>query len=174
MRSFAIMNLTFCALLAFLPAPDPVTLQLEGELCCVQDTAIPGLNQRVVDFAKSKMGKKVGAGECWDLAAEALNTAGARWDGLYGFGELVDWRTAEVHPGDIVQFENVDIERREGATVRRERYGHHTAVIMDVRDKGDYVIAHQNMQGIGRKVGLGDLVMGHVRGGKLLFYRPVE
>jgi len=139
-----------------------------------QSDVTPELNQHVVDFVKSKMGKKVGAGECWDLAAEALNTAGARWDGLYGFGDVMDWKKAEVFPGDIVQFENVDIERREGTAVRRERYGHHTAVIMEVRAKGDYTIAHQNMQGVGRKVGLGQLAMSDVRGGKLIFYRPVE
>ncbi|MEO8591489.1 MAG: hypothetical protein ABI432_19060 [Flavobacteriales bacterium] len=135
---------------------------------------VPALNQRVVDFVKGKMGKKVGAGECWDLAAEALNTAGARWDGLYGFGEVVDWKKAEVFAGDIVQFENVEVERREGDMVRRERYGHHTAVILEVREKGVYTIGQQNMQGLGRKVGLGELAMSDVRGGKIVFYRPVE
>ena len=58
--------------------------------------------------------------------------------------------------------------------VFRERFGHHTAIVIEVRAKGDYIIAHQNMQGIGRKVGMGQLVMSEVRGGKLLFYRPVE
>lgn len=167
------MNLAFHALMVAMTGSGPATLPPMVTLRCAQDTVVPELNQRVVDFVKSKRGKKVGAGECWDLAAEALNSVGAHWDGSYGFGALVDWKKAEILPGDIVQFENVDIERREGTTVMRERYGHHTAVIIEVRGKGDYVIAHQNMQGIGRKVGFGDLVMGHVRGGKLLFYRPV-
>src|SRR5689334_13502000 len=110
MCSFVIMNLALHSLLVFVIGSGPVAVQSGAVSYCVQDTATPALNQRVVDFVKSKVGKKVGAGECWDLAAEALNTAGARWDGLYGFGELVDWKKAEVYPGDIVQFENVDIE----------------------------------------------------------------
>lgn len=168
------MNLILLSMFTIVTGTSAAAPRSGNALRCTQQPGTPALNQRVVDFVKSKVGKKVGAGECWDLAAEALNTAGARWDGLYGFGGSVDWKKAEVYPGDIVQFENVDIERREGTAVRRERYGHHTAVIVEVRGRGDYVIAHQNMQGIGRKVGFGDLVMGHVRGGKLLFYRPVE
>lgn len=134
--------------------------------------SIPELNRAVLEFVKERVGKKVGAGECWDLAAEALNNAGAQWDGLYGFGELVDWKRGELFPGDIVQMENVEVEHREGSSIHRERYGHHTAVIFEVHAKGEYTLAHQNIDPVGRKVGLTGFALRDVRGGKLLFYRP--
>ena len=64
-------------------------------------SAIPELNQRIVTFVLGHEGKKVGRGECWDLAAEALNSGGATWDGSYVFGDIVDWRKEEILPGDI-------------------------------------------------------------------------
>lgn len=137
----------------------------------VQDS-IPELNRAVIEFVQAHVGKKVGAGECWDLAAEALNNAGAHWDGLYGFGELVDWKRVELFPGDIVQMENVEVEHREGNMIHRERYGHHTAVIHTVHARGEYTLAHQNVDPVGRKVGLSAFALRDVRGGKLLFYRP--
>ena len=87
---------------------------------------IPQLGQRIVSFVQEQEGKKVGRGECWDLASEALNNAGATWDGGYAFGDLVDWRKDEIRPGDIVQFENVEVETRTGNRITRERYAKHT------------------------------------------------
>lgn len=140
----------------------------------VQEQVVPEINQRVVDFVNGRIGSKVGRGECWDLAAEALNNAHAKWDGQYGFGAVVDWRKEEVMPGDIVQFENVFVEHRiEGGTVR-EQYGIHTAVVVEVHGRGDYVLAHQNVRPVGKKVGTAPLLMSEVRSGKLRFYRPVE
>ena len=135
---------------------------------------VPEVNQHVVNYVNGQIGNKVGRGECWDLAAEALNTAHANWDGQYGFGTVVDWRKEEVMPGDIVQFENVFVEHRiEGGTVR-EQYGIHTAVVVEVHGRGSYVLAHQNVQPVGKKVGTAPLLMSEVRSGKLRFYRPVE
>jgi hypothetical protein len=36
------------------------------------------LNQKVVVWAQGQLGKKVGAGECWDLGESALKQAGAQ------------------------------------------------------------------------------------------------
>jgi len=36
------------------------------------------LNQKVVVWAQRQLGKKVGAGECWDLGESALKQAGAQ------------------------------------------------------------------------------------------------
>src|SRR5438045_4189887 len=52
----------------------------------------PELNKKVIEFVKTSMNKKVGAGECWDVAAEALNKAGAKWDGNYKFGKEVNYK----------------------------------------------------------------------------------
>ena len=64
--------------------------------------SVPVLNQRVIAFVKDHVGKRVGTGECWDLAAQALAKAGATWDGAYGFGKRVDPLKECVHPGDIM------------------------------------------------------------------------
>ncbi|HRH37739.1 MAG TPA: hypothetical protein PK760_05310, partial [Flavobacteriales bacterium] len=134
----------------------------------------PALNQRIIAYVDAHMSKKVDRGECWDLAAGALNKSGAKWDGLYGFGKVVDWRKEEIMPGDIVQFEGVEVEHREGNSIQRDSYGKHTAIVYTVNERGDYIIAHQNFGELGRKVSTTGLRMADVRGGKLVFYRPVE
>jgi hypothetical protein len=35
------------------------------------------MSQQIVAWAQAKMGQKVGAGECWDLADQALRASGA-------------------------------------------------------------------------------------------------
>ncbi|HQV51642.1 MAG: hypothetical protein IPI00_08165 [Flavobacteriales bacterium] len=137
-------------------------------------SAIPELNQRIVTFVLGHEGKKVGRGECWDLAAEALNSGGATWDGSYVFGDIVDWRKEEILPGDIVQFANVEVEFRSRNMITRERYMKHTAVVVAVAGKGLFTIAHQNVEPVGKKVAMSKLYMADVRGGKLTFYRPHE
>jgi len=130
------------------------------------------VNARIVGFVNSKQGKKVGHGECWDLAAEALTTAGATWDGRYTWGLAIDPLKDSVLPGDVVQFENVIFEWEEGNSVNREAMGHHTAVIVEVKAPGVFVIAHQNFGPNGRKVGTSDLVLARKKKGKLTVYRP--
>lgn len=138
-----------------------------------QDGKVPLTNQRVVEFVLAQEGKKVGRGECWDLAAEALNAAGAKWDGFYDFGSIIEWKRYEVFPGDIVQFENVVLQHRTATSMSTEQYGKHTAVVVEVKARGDYILAHQNVEPIGKKVALIPLSMADVRAGKLKFYRPV-
>ena len=159
----------------------PVLLSLMSTLSIAQGkgakepgSELPTLNQSVVDYVLVQEGKRVGSGECWDLAAIALNKAGAKWDGMYVFGRLIDWRRDEVLPGDIIQMEEVEVEHRSENMIQREHYGKHTAVVVAVRERGDFTLAHQNVQPLGRKVGLSDLRMSNVRGGKLTFYRPQE
>ncbi|QQR85161.1 MAG: hypothetical protein IPJ76_11085 [Flavobacteriales bacterium] len=133
----------------------------------------PGtVNEQVVDFAQERMGKKVGRGECWDLAAEALNNAGATWDGSYGWGVVLDPGKDSILPGDIIQFKDVELEWEEGNSRNRMTMPHHTAVVMEVKAPGVFIIAHQNFGPIGRKVGTTELVMAHVKKGRATFYRP--
>ena len=120
------------------------------------------------------MKKKVGRGECWDLAAEALDHAGASWDHKYAFGTVVNPEKEVVFPGDIVQFENVLTRDKSGNVAREEKMPKHTAIIYRVIDKGVYDIAHQNTDITGRKVGLSRFVLDHVVRGTVTVYRPAE
>lgn len=133
----------------------------------------PGsVNEQVVDFVQDRMGKKVGRGECWDLAAEALNSAGATWDGSYGWGVVVDPGKDSILPGDVIQFKDVELEWVEGNSRNRMTMPHHTAVVVEVKAPGVFIIAHQNFGPIGRKVGTTELVLAHVKKGRTTFYRP--
>jgi hypothetical protein len=140
---------------------------------CAQQDTLPEVNQRIVAFVREHIGERVGRGECWDLAAEALNAAGARWDGDYGFGREVDPDREPVLPGDIVQFEGVEFRWEEGRDVHSVRMPHHTAVVLEVRAPGAFVAAQQNTQETGRKTGTGDLVLSRRIKGKISFFRPV-
>ena len=70
-----------------------------------QPDILPPLNQRVVAFVREHVGRRVGRGECWDLAAQALDAAGAKWDGDYAFGRKLDPERETVLPGGSVQLE---------------------------------------------------------------------
>jgi len=118
------------------------------------------------------MNTKVGTGECWDLAQFALNKAGAKWDGRYGFGREVDRPTEPVQRGDIVQFTKVIVERRQGGTIEQDSMGPHTAIVLSVHEPGRYLLAHQNFGKAGRKVGSYELVMADVKRGTITFFRP--
>src|SRR4051812_42947430 len=94
---------------------------------------VPPLNKEIVAYVKTQVNKKVGRGECWDLAAEALNTTGADWDKDYGFGDKVNVKKNEcVFPGDIIQFEKVRLDYRNGNSIYCENLAHHTAIIYEV------------------------------------------
>src|SRR3954469_15393266 len=92
---------------------------------------VPELNQKVQAYVRSTLGKKAGRGECWDLAAEALNRAGADWDGQFGFGTKVDPLKECVYPGDVIQFTNVRVSYRKGDTFYEEEMDQHTAVVYE-------------------------------------------
>lgn len=146
---------------------------LTSTFLTVQDTALPVLNQQIVHYVLDQEGKKVDRGECWDLAAQALNRAGAKWDGMYGFGRLLDVKKEPIMPGDIVQFEGVLMEHRTENGREQFSFMKHTAVVVAVTSPGDVVIMHQNFGKAGRKVSSLNLILGDLVKGKLLFYRPV-
>ncbi len=75
------------------------------------------IQKKVVEFATKKIGQKVGSGECFDLADEALTKAGGKTASDYGkitrtadyvWGGLVANATAQ--PGDILQFKNYKLK----------------------------------------------------------------
>ena len=145
------------------------------------------LNEKVVEFARSKLGQRVGDGECSALAAEALRYAGAAPRGQASrWGEELP-SAREARPGDVLQFEDAVFVRRrmrpDGALVTLEsRYPHHTAIVSGVRRRGKSVvfsILHQNAGIAGgddedlKVVQEWTLNLADMKSGTLTAYRPV-
>jgi hypothetical protein len=134
--------------------------------------SIPELNRKILDFVSSNLNKKVGNGECWDLAAGALNSAGAKWDGKYAFGKEVNYSKECVYPGDVMQFDGVKVQYEIEDRYYIETMDQHTAIIYKVEAKSDFVIAHQNTAFSGRKVGLSPLKLSDISKGWFKIFRP--
>ncbi|MES2680335.1 MAG: hypothetical protein V4635_10640 [Bacteroidota bacterium] len=152
----------------------PDLINLSQKTTIISCDKIPELNQKIIVFVDSKMSKKVGRGECWDLAAEALNSVGASWDKDFKFGQEIDPKKDCVYPGDIMQFTNVTVEYAQGNKRFRETMAQHTAIIYKVNGTGDYVIADQNTSMHGKKVGLNPLELKNISKGRYQVYRPVK
>ncbi len=135
--------------------------------------SIPQLNQYILDYVSSNLKKKVGRGECWDLAAGALNSNKAKWDGRLKYGTPVMYQKECVYPGDILQFERVVIETRDARGYFRQEMPHHTAVVFQIHGTGHFTIAHQNYGNV-RRVGLAEIKLANVKSGKVMIYRPVK
>jgi hypothetical protein len=100
----------------------------------------PTVNEKIIAFVDKNLGKKVGTGQCWDLASAALNSAGAKWTSPWGFGTKLNYSTEPVKPGDIIRFKNVKFKN--GNFIGT--YPEHTAIIYKVKKKGEWKIAEQN------------------------------
>ncbi|MES2589406.1 MAG: hypothetical protein V4622_10530 [Bacteroidota bacterium] len=135
------------------------------------DSEIPELNQKIIDFVNQHIGKKVGRGECWDLAQIPLEELGATWDQQYVFGKKINIEKETVFPGDIIQFEKVVIQYTVGNKQITENFYHHTAIVYEVLEKGIYKIAQQNTEK-GKKVTIDLLNTNNKKKGKMIFYRP--
>jgi hypothetical protein len=107
-------------------------------------------NQKVVVWARGKLGHKIGRGECWDLGEQALKQAGAQTsndlgpvdaDSDYIWGDPVS-DVGKVEPGDILQIRDhlvttetkIEYVFKDGSTVvetneRTAKRGHHTAIV---------------------------------------------
>ena len=130
---------------------------------------IPAINQQIVVYCKANEGKKIDRGECWDLAAFALNEANANWKPPFDFGKKYNFQKDSIFAGDIIQFENVEFK----AENYRMTMPHHTAIVLEVLEDKKYVIAHQNFAGK-RKVQFTEVNFGDLNKGKLQFYRPIS
>ncbi len=136
--------------------------------------SIPPFNLEVLQFAQSKLGKKVDRGECWDLIAFALNEANAKWDGYMEFGRVINRKQECLQPGDIIQFEKVKRKVVDGNVTFYESMYHHTAIVSQVISQNEIVLIHQNTEQTGKKVGESNFTFDSVTGGKMTFFRPVE
>jgi len=136
--------------------------------------SIPEINKKIVKLSKKKMRKKVGRGECWDLAKYVLDETNAKWDDFEVYGELINRKKECILPGDIIQFENIKLKWEEGNATFTEQMKHHTAIVYKVISKDEIILIHQNTGEHGRKVGTTKFRLNAIKKGKLYVYRPVE
>jgi hypothetical protein len=129
--------------------------------------AVKTVPEKIVAFCEKNKDKKVGKGECWDLAKEALNESGATWTAPYEFGKELK-KKEPVQAGDIIQFEKVRIEYPDGSW---KELPHHTAIVYKVIAPGKFTMAEQNANGK-RFVIFSELDLNYLKKGKYTIYRP--
>jgi hypothetical protein len=149
---------------------------------------------KVVKFCKDNRGKKVGDGECADLALAALKAAGAKssldfddspnrgdyvWGKLVFVREVKDRKASEknvdgqkVRPGDVIQLRDAKFQGKKGKVTYSSAAAQHTAVVVGLRDNGrTLVILEQNYNGK-KAVTEGTYRLDDMREGWLRVYRP--
>lgn len=132
--------------------PAPVGLQAKGG-SAKNTAAVSGA--QVVNFAIDRMGQRLGRGECFDLADQALRNAGAK--SAADFGTVVEnadyvWgnqvNLSNVQPGDIIQFRNYRYDRTIDTETRTDtdfqERPHHTAIVERVGADGAITVLEQN------------------------------
>jgi len=140
---------------------------------------IPKLNAKIIEYLDTVMGKRVDRGECWDLALGALTYSGSYFDrssqqSTLIYGRRVNPKQDEIFPGDLIQFEKVELKWQDGNAIYSETMEHHTAIVYKVNGLGDYELAHQNTQKWGKKVGVSNFRLDRVTKGQIMFYRPIR
>lgn len=124
----------------------------------------PTLSQRVFNYANSRLGHRVGSGECFDLADFALKAVGARTASDYGtitsnadyvWGRLINQQVAVS--GDIIQFRNYRMTittvtrttQRDGSwtetQTQTQTRPHHTAIVASIGQNGAIDVLEQNV-----------------------------
>ncbi|HEY9682928.1 MAG TPA: CHAP domain-containing protein [Oculatellaceae cyanobacterium] len=132
----------------------------------------PELNVRVANYAVEHLGTKVGNGECWTLAEEALVAAGAQPARGYVFGrELAPNETWQ--PGDIIQFTGCQfVESQPQRTVEFTLGApEHTAIVYALTN-GTVTILQQNVNG-DKRVQTQTIDFSKMTGGHYKVYSPV-
>jgi hypothetical protein len=151
------------------------------------------LNQKVLEFARGKVGQVVGNGECTALVFEAYRYAGARrfWRPEPGaemvWGERLE-SVKDARPGDVLQFRDAVFKGhktyRNGSYKFWEySYPHHTAIVADVKKTKSGTILtllHQNVgptstpENESKPVRRDSINLSELQpGGQVIAYRPV-
>lgn len=156
------------------------------------DARVLTIGERMAAFLNSKLGKRVGGGECTDLATEALRVAGGKFirgPDSPGFGDFV-WGSlvtvvqfsngqvtssnpaAKMRVGDVLQYRNATFA---GGSSK----AHFTAVVAAVNAAGQVTaVFEQNFTPLSggppsRVVGRHALDLSTLTGGWVRVYRPV-
>ena len=128
---------------------------------------LPTMNKRVLEYAKSKIGKYVGNGQCWTFANEALKAVGGKQPFVHYKGQIDTFGlklrgVQQVRPGDILQMHNVRFSNGIGTS-------RHTAIITGV--KGTVLtVLEQNVAG--SPVQYGTLDVSTLTQGRIDYFRP--
>ena len=138
-----------------------------------QCDSISSLNKEILQYAQSNLKKKVGRGECWDLAKYALENSSAKWDHKFEFGRHLEKNDC-LMPGDIIQFKGVKIKYKEGKKTFYITMDQHTAIINKVISLDEIQLIHQNTAFSGKKVGISSIKFSTMIKGKYDIYRPVR
>ena len=132
------------------------------------------INQKVIAWARGKLGQQVGKGECWDLAERALKSAGAQTsydlgsvdpDSDYVWGDPVD-QLKDIEPGDVLQFRDHEVRTLTETTItfsdgtivtktteETAERGHHTAIATSMLDgDGKLSTLDQHVKPLGKVV----------------------
>lgn len=136
------------------------------------------VNQKIILWTKGKLGAKVGRGQCWDLAEQALKQAGAQTSNDLGpvdentdyiWGDSIE-KEQGIERGDILQIRDHVTKTTTEVVYRfadetkvwetRERIakrGHHTAIVRskpDVNGMMKTYEQHVNGRDVVQKMGL--------------------
>ncbi len=145
------------------PSPQVVPLKASAKL--------PELNAQVVNYAISCLGKQVGNGECWTLAAEALDAAGAMPAEEFSFGHELKKKEPWL-PGDVIQFKacKFEVHYSNGYSVEEMGFPNHTAIIYST-DGSRITLIHQNYRMI-KLVQVSTIDMSTMTDGSYKVFRP--
>ncbi len=163
---------------------------------------LPELNEKLIRYCRDKLGQTVGDGQCSSLALGGLMAGGGQFrfrespsSGDYVWGSLVcrleaangkqdleigeagkkpeGQKGADVKPGDIIQFRDVEFHGRTSRVIFEMTYPHHTAVIESISPDGSTCkVFEQNVNGK-PTVAITNLPLSSLTRGWLRVYRPV-
>jgi len=119
----------------------------------------------IVAFAESNLGRRVGDGECWTLANEAMKNAKTAPVIGYNFGAKIS--LDQVMPGDILQFTSAKFKTGNGW--KSAGAPNHTAVVHSRIGAQNIRVLEQNPQ----PVSWGEYDFAHMIEGSFEVYRPV-
>lgn len=145
------------------------------------------LGAYVVAWCTHNEGQKVGTGECWDLAREALAKGCGKHafvlqylhhgyaileiQGLPGGVQILRGPADEIRPGDVLQFKRSRFEDRARGVTKTAGDPDHTLVVVGKR--GEVIdVLEQNVGGQ-RVVMKGLYVLATMVSGTVLVYRPM-
>lgn len=135
---------------------------------------LPEANQKVLAYALSQQGHKVGDGICGTLIKASLDNWNSKWKtvypshkGIVQYGRKLKSKEV-VLPGDILEFDNVV-----AIDYSAESHG---AIVKEVLSNGNIVVLDQNSgdrHGKNNKVDFWVVDRSKIIKGKLIFYRPI-
>ena len=162
--------------------PAILSVPLFGLTACAQQSATEPtpakpnddhLSHKVAAFARASVGKKLGRGQCTDLAYAALKAHGGAYSGLT-FGRKIDPKKEAIQPGDIIQFKSARIEWKKGNRWGKIWLGtpDHTAIVTSASGL-TVEFAHQN-HNHNPHVSLLTINLNEISSGHYTIYRPVK